>query len=111
MHRLQQIAEQRVKVSDMLDQKGVSPCQLVETLVDALAQISEVSGLRLSVSICYRANDVLYHGGYLLEVLRYQRDGLVHIPLWSSSSQGRGVSHLSLILHRAITREPMQDRL
>ena len=111
VHRLQQIVEQRVKVGDMLDQKGVSPCQLVEALVDALSQVSEVPGLRFSVGICYRANDVLYHGGDLLEVLRDQRDGVVHISLGSSRSKGGGVSHLSLILHRAITREPVQDGL
>ena len=86
MHRPQQITEQRVKVGDMLDKKGVSPCQLVETLVDAVSQVSEISRLRLSVGICYRANDVLHHGGDLLEVLRDQRDGLVQIPLGSSSS-------------------------
>ena len=86
VHRPQQIAEQGVKVGDMLDQERVSPCQLVETLVDALSEVSEISSLRFCVSICNRFDDVLHHGGDLLEILRDQRDGLVHIPLWPSSS-------------------------
>ena len=107
VHRPQQITEERMKVGDMLDKKGISPCQLVETLVDAVTQVSEISGLRLSVGVCYRADDVLYHRGDLLEVLCDQRDCLVQITLGSSSGQGGGVSHLSLILHRTISRESM----